>query len=254
MPTSMPDSPDAIDREYLEAVKAFAEEKVTEELLIHPNSLLPRQALFERYRNEMQQEFATFRRRQTQGALKLAQSLTELTTVQPELFSEEVFDEIKQISMLADKIAADEAGYLEHIAKGGSLQQYADVSDATMDKLYYAAKYLYEKQLYDDAADAFYFLLGLNAEFTTFWLGLANAEFHRQRYKEALLAYDNAIQAESYNPLVHIAISQCYEALGDQDKAINTLEVGLAAAEANQEYANCKPSLEDEKIRLQSAG
>lgn len=254
MPTPGPESTDDIDKEYLEAAAVSIEAKVTEELFIHPNSLLPRKALFECYLNEMQQEFATFRRRQNNGALKLAQSLTELIEQQPELFTQEVFDEIEQIAALSDKIASDEMGYSEHIAKGGSLQEFAGVSDAAIDKLYQAAKQLYEQKRYDDASDAFYFLVGLNPEFTAFWLGLANAEFHCKRYKEALAAYSNATQAGSYNPIVHLSISQCYQALQDKDSAINTLDVGLTIAQSNVEYTNCTPSLEDEKLRLQNAG
>lgn len=249
-----PDSIDDIDREYQETSAALAEAKVTEELLMHPNSLLPKKALFQRYQNEMQQEFTTFRRRQTNGALKLAQSLQELVLEQPELFTEEVFAEIDHIAALSDRIASDELGYSEHIAKGGSLQGFAGVSDATMEKLYQAAKRLYEQQLFAEAADAFYFLVGLNGEFPAFWLGLANAEFHRKNYKEAIAAYANAIQSNSYDPSIHLSISQCYEALGENDKAISTLDIGLAAIESNEEYTNDKASLETEKMRLQNTG
>lgn len=252
MPCPEPDSTDDIDKEYQEAATVSAEAKVTEELFIHPNSLLPRKALFERYLNEMQQEFATFRRRQTNGASKLAQSLSTLAEKEPDLFSQEVFEEIQQIATLSEKIANDEMGYKEHIDKAGSLQGFAGVSDATMDKLYEAAKYLYDQQFYDDAADSFYFLVGLNPEFTAFWLGLANAEFHRKRFKEALAAYNNAIQAESYDPAIHLAMSICYESLGEKVNALNTLEAGLAAADVNPVYTNCKPGLEEQKLRLQS--
>ncbi|MBS0638211.1 MAG: hypothetical protein JSS12_11940, partial [Verrucomicrobia bacterium] len=98
MPSPGPEPLDDIDREYLEATQAISEAKATEELLMHPNSLLPKKALFERYQNEMQQKFVLFRRRQTNGALKLAESLTELIERQPELFSDEDFTEIDQIA------------------------------------------------------------------------------------------------------------------------------------------------------------
>lgn len=249
-----PDRNDDIDKEYHEAAAEIAEAKVTEELLMHPNSLLPKKALFERYQLEMQQEFANYRRRQTNGAIKLAQSLSEFVQEQPELFSEDVFEEISHIADLSKRIASDTKGYSEHIAKGGNLQEFAAVSDATIDKLYQSAKRIYDKQLFDDAADAFYFLVGLNAEISAFWLGLANAEFNRKSYKEALAAFDNVVQAPAYDPSVHLAISQCYKALGKNDKAISTLDMGIAAAEENQEYAHCKPSLEEEKLRLEHAG
>ncbi len=254
MSTSDPDSLDDIDKEYQELAAVLAYARATEELIIRPNSLLSKKALFERYQNELQQEFATYRRRQTNGAIKLAQSLSELVQENPELFSEEVFEEISHIADLSDRIASDTQGYAEHIAQGKSLQEFAAVSDATIDKLYQAAKRIYEQQLFDDAADAFYFLVGLNAEISAFWLGLANAKLHQKSYKEALAAYDSVTQAPSYDPSVHISMSQCYKALGEYDNSINTLDIGIAFAEQNQEYAHCKSSLEDEKLRLENAG
>lgn len=239
------------DKEFLDACRELAATKVAEELLIHPNSILPEKALFERYQNEMIEELSTYKQRQKNGATKLSESLRELAIDQPELFTQEVIDGIERISSLSDRIAQDDKAFSDHILKGGTIQEFVGVDDKTMDCLYQGAKRLYDQDLLDDAADAFSFLTGLNADAHLFWLGLANAEFGRKNYKEALQAYQKVIERNPFDPSFHVALSQCYEALGEKDKALNAMNLALAAIEDHAEYADLQQGLEEEKLRLQ---
>lgn len=247
----VPESSTDFDKEFLDACSELAATKVTEELLMHPNSVLSQKALLERYQQEMLEELSTYKKRQKNGANKLIESLCELAKGQPELFTPEVIDGIERIGALSERIAADDKAFCDHILKGGTIQEFAGVDNKTMDCLYQGAKRLYELQLLEDAADAFLFLTGLNPDAHVFWLGLANAEFHRKNYKEALSAYDKVIERNPFDPSFHMALCECYEALGEKDKALRAVDLALAAIQNNPEFADWKQGLEEEKLRLQ---
>jgi len=250
--SDLPDSIDELDREYLEAVTQLAKEKAADELALHPNSPLSVEALFERYRTEMQQEFASYRRRQLNGASALSQSFNALVQEQPGLVSEDTPAEIEKIATLSDRIAQDEAAFKEHIANAKTLQEFAQVGDALINLLYLAAKRLYDQKAYDDAADAFFFLTGLNPSFSAFWLGMANSEFHRKNYNEALSAFLKVMEGSPQDPSVHLALCHCYEALGDKQSASNMVDLALKSVEENGQEQALKEGLEQEKLRLQA--
>jgi len=242
MPT--PDLPSSIDTEYSEVASLLATEQAAEELLIHPNGLQDHTALFERYKNEIMQEFATYKQRQKNGAAKLAVSLQELIDTQPELFTDEILEEIAKLTTLEERIAKDEAAFKAHIAEAGNLQELAGISDSGINMLYMAAKRLYDKQAFDDAADAFFFLTAINPLFIIFWLGLANSEFHRKSYKEAITAYEKVVEATPEDPTVYLALCHAYEALGDRANALQIVDTALQTCVDKDE-------LEEEKLRLE---
>ncbi len=240
----LPDSLDDIDMEYLQIATEVATNRATEEQIMHPDGLLNQKSLFERYRQEMQQEFTNYRRRQQNGAAKLALSLQELIQASPELFSDKILQEIEKLAFLEGKIAKDNAAFTEHIAKAETLQELAEIDDAAINVLYLAAKRLYDEKAYDDAADAFFFLTVLNPLHVVFWLGFANSEFYLQNYNEALAAYKNVQEALPEDLTLRLALCHCYEALGDKENALKMIDLALAVS------GDDSFELEQEKIRL----
>ncbi|MCE5295460.1 MAG: hypothetical protein LLF94_12735 [Chlamydiales bacterium] len=239
-----PNLPHSIDTEYLEVATAIASEKAAEELLIHPNGLLNQKELFERYKSQMEQEFATYKARQKNGAQKLSFSLQDLITTNPELFSDAILREIAKLETLEALISKDETAFEAHISQAGNLQELSDIDDSVLNRLYLAAKRLYDQKAYDDAADAFFFLTAINPLLIVFWIGLANSEFHRKSYKEALLAYERVAEVISQEPAIYLAMCQTYEALGSKANALQILDTALELCDQTEE-------LEQEKLRLE---
>ncbi len=246
-----PDSDDTLEAEYLEACTQLLATKVADELLAHPNSILPEKALLERYQQEMKDEFAAYGQRQKNGAQRLSDSLEELSKENPEIFTDEVLDAIDRIATLHEKVAQDKKAFSEHISNGGTIQEFANVDNTTMDCLYQGARRLYDLKQLEAAADAFLFLTGLNPDTHVFWLGLANSEFDRKNYKEALSNYEKVLEKNPFDPSYHLALCQCYELLGQKDKAINTIHLALETLKDQPEFEDWKQELEAELIRLQ---
>ncbi len=248
-----PESGDGLESDYLEACSQLIATKVADELIAHPNSVLPEKALVERYQQEIKDQFAAYRRRQKNGAQVLSDSLEELSKENPELFTDEVLDALERIATLHEKVAQDKKAFSDHIAKGGSIQEFANVDNTTMDCLYQGARRLYLHNEFSAAGDAFLFLTGINPDTYVFWLGLANSDFELKNYNEALSSYEKVIEKNPLDPSYHIALSQCYEALGQKDRAINTIHLALESLKDQPDFAVWKPGLEEEKIRLQQA-
>lgn len=241
--------PDSIDEEFRQYAEEMAIKKADEALLA-PNQLLSRSALIERYKGELLKEFQAFRKSQTHGAELLKSALEELGTTSPELFSDQVCSDIDRISNIQELISQDEQYYKECMTKGMTLQEFAQVDNATMDLLYKAAKELIVKKRYDDAADVFSFLVGLNGNNFAFYLGLAVSEFQRMRYKEALTHYSFICQAWPESGNGYLGASRCYKALHDIDSAIKVLDEGLNALTGHPEHQKWKALFTEEKVSL----
>ncbi len=240
---------DLIDQAFLNTAKEKAR-MMAEEALLKSGQILPLNVLQERFEKELEQEFTTFRKRLQNGSAKILESLQQLSIHHPELLAEDVTDAFTHISGLSEDIEKDEQAFNEKIAQGVSLQELAQVSDETIDKLYQAAKNLYELKNYNDASDAFLFLTNINPKKFAFWLGLANALYCLKRYEEAIPAYTNAYTINPSNPNCYLYASYCHSACGEIEKAINTIDLALQTAEETKEFADWKPSLQEEKRRL----
>ncbi len=240
---------DALDKSFQEASTGLAVIMAEEEAL-KPNQIVSKEALQARYQKELQDEFTDYRKRLENGAAKLIGSLTELAKENPELFSQDVLDEIESIIALSEEMETDEGKLGEELANGTSLQELAHISDATIDKLYQGARRLYTLNNFTDAADAFKFLTSLNAKNSAFWLGLGNSEYSSGRYKEALYAFTYASQTNPTDPNCHVMSCRCYEALGEIENALNALDLVLFAIANQPEYADWTPWITSEKKRL----
>lgn len=236
---------------FLDACHDLAARKAAEELILHPNLALSEKSLIERYQQEIWEKISTCKRRQKIGASKMSESLNELAMSQPDLFTPAVLEGIERISSLSTRVAFDNKVFSEHILKGGTLQEFASADDTILNCLYLGAKRLYDKELLEEAADAFLFLTGLNPEAPSLWFGLANAEFYRENYTEALAAYTKAVEKNPYDLSFYIALSQCYEEMGEKDKALNAIDTALATIQDIPEYAEFRQGLEEEKFRLE---
>jgi len=242
---------DKLDKAFELQADTLAQKKVDEALVLHPNQLISPKTLLERYKKEIQGEFSAYRAGQIVGASKLALALQALASEMPELFTNKVVAGIDRIAGLSDYIAKHEKAVTEQLNNGTSLQEIAKVDDTVMDILYQAAKRLYDKALFADAADVFGFLTGFAPSNYIYWLGLANAEYQQRRFHEALQALHNVCSAIPNDPACHLTASRCYVEIGQIDKAVEALELSLVAIRESQECMDWKEGIEQEKQHLQ---
>ncbi len=238
-----------LDEEWATIASTRAEKKAEEDMAIR-NQLLSKKLLLERYQKEIEEEFRTHRKEQNHGAEALARSLEELQNESPELFTEVAIAGINRLSRLSEIISADEDGFSTHLQQGGTIQELAQVDNKTMDVLYLGAKRLFDLDLFDDAACAFSFLVGLNPKKYLSTLGLAYSEYRRKHYKEAIDAFLLVTEANQKDPSPLIAMGLCYEQTGQLEKALSSLDQALIASEGKQEHAHLANIIRQEKARL----
>jgi len=188
--------------------------------------------------------------RMQKGMSQILEFLTSPATHDPFLFSEEVTQQLCQIAAIASVMADNPKEYLLLLARDKSLQEIFGLTDETMEKLYQAAKFIYEQQHYQESAAAFSVLSVISPFNHTFWIGYGNSEYFCQNYQSALIAYAMACQANPQDPLCHFFSAHCYEALRQKDHAINSLELAILTIQDNQEYATWKQKAIEHKQRL----
>lgn len=228
---------DRVNVEFELHAQEVAERRV-DELLVTSKPLLPKQALIDRCKKELIEEFITYRKRQNRGARLLTKALQELSEESAILFTDKVVNDIKSIAALSEEV----------IAEGVTLQELAQVDDTSMDVLYQAAKRVFEQKCYDDAADIFSFLVGLNHKTFAFSLGLANAEYQRKAYKEALLIYSSMCEAWPGEPACYLSASRCHKLLNNPDQAIVVLENACTMIAGHHDFQKWKSIFNEELV------
>lgn len=221
---------------------------IAEEELQKPNQILSLEALEARYQKELEESFGLYRKRLENGTFEIINSLTDLAKTDSSMLSEEVLNDLNRLASISHLIHGKEA----EIFTGGdvSLQEVAGISSDTMEKLYLAAKHLYDKKKYKESADAFGFLATLNADNYAFWLGLGNSEYLCQNYQNALYALAFAFQANPEDPNCHIISCRCYEELKEYENAVSALDMALYVIGNQENYEDWIPKVESEKTRL----
>lgn len=110
-----------------------------------------------------------------------------------------------------------------YIAEGKTFQEILGYGDQVMEKFYQGASKLFEKQLYDQASDAFVFLTTLNPYVANFWLALGMAEQAREEFSAALVAYGMAGVNDPTNPLSLWHSAHCYYLMGEHKASSDML-------------------------------
>ena len=133
---------------------------------------------------------------------------------------------------------------------GMTCQQVLGFSDEAILGFYEAAQRLLEKQKYDDAADAFFFLTQMAPAVKAFWIGLGHSERLRGQNEPAAVAYMMAIGLDQGDKDSYILAVRTWLDAGNLDKALQVLDVALqytsqrkddlAARELEQVALSCR--------------
>ena len=138
----------------------------------------------------------------------------------------------------------------QYVDEGKTFQEIIGYEEQTMVKFYGAARHIFEKGRYYDAANAFTFLTTLNPYVHEYWLGLGMSEQMIEEYESALVAYAMATMTDMGNPIAHYHTGTCYYRLGDNASAIIALELAIEQAAEVEEHAEIKKASEEALTRL----
>lgn len=217
---------------------------LADEEWIGPNQFSPKKAIFEKFYLQIEQNIQKYKEGLKKGALAIFRTI-------PEIDNGEYQEEATQLRSLVELIVNHREQFIEELSQDKSIQEIAQISDASLEKMYKAAKYLYDNGRFQEAADAFNFLTLLNSQKVAFWYGLANSAYQLKNYKEALMAYTLVCQLVPDDYFCHIFSSRCYEALGDVKNAINSLE--LAQYVLGDREGELKQQIDDQIKKLGGA-
>jgi type III secretion system low calcium response chaperone LcrH/SycD len=143
-------------------------------------------------------------------------------------------------SMKAKEKLRDKNFLREELTKGKSPQEIMEVSGETMTNFYNSAFHLFESHEYTDAANAFVFLISLNAHNYQYWLGLGMATQMSGNFEAAIDSYEMAAIYEVENPTPYFYLAKCLFAMHERQSAMQALEIALQYEADIPEYQQLK--------------
>jgi len=129
----------------------------------------------------------------------------------------------------------DIEGYYKQLQDGKSFYEIVGLGNDDLDTLYRAAEGIYIQKRFEDCSACLTLLAMLEPKEFAFWLGLGNCEYFQQRYETALIGYGLAMDTNPNDLLPYLYSSKCYEALNDQENAIDMLKYALEILDKEEE-------------------
>lgn len=124
--------------------------------------------------------------------------------------------------------------------KGQSPQKIWGYSNEEMGKFYLIARHLLEEARYEEALDAFVFLLTLNPTHPEWWMGLGVAMQYLHEYEGAIDAYEMAAIYQIEHPLPYLYLAKCLFAIHDRESALQAIEIAIEYAGDLEEFKELK--------------
>lgn len=162
------------------------------------------------------------------GLQKIIETLPEMFGSYKDPSAKELVQSLGELITVATLVVQDPGRTLTSMSQGQILQEVLGLATNTIESMYKVAKYLYDNQQYEEAASAFCLLTLLNPSYSSFWQGLGNSEYFLRRYREALIAYNCAVQMEPDDPLPLLLSTKCHMALEHYPAAKATLVMAAA--------------------------
>lgn len=116
-----------------------------------------------------------------------------------------------------------------------NLQLELEISDDEIVNWYECASELVEKNLLDDAVNAFLVLIALNPRVASFWVALGRVQEQKGQLESAAQSYLMAVLADGEDLMPALDSAGCFSALGDVDKANTVLDEVLTLADESGE-------------------
>lgn len=128
----------------------------------------------------------------------------------------------------------------KELEEGKSAQEIMEISDDSMAKFYRAANLLLEHKRYEDASNAFLFLVSLNPFQYNYWVGLGMAAQFLHEYEAAIDAYELAAIYDIANPVPYFYLAKCLFAIHDRESALQALDLAIEISDDIVQYEEIK--------------
>lgn len=124
-----------------------------------------------------------------------------------------------------------------HLTRGGTLGDWFSMGPAERAAADALARYFYEQNQYDLAAQLFLWLIAMEPYERSYMLGLAAVRLMQERYPEAVDQYAAALALDIEDPQPAFLMAQCLLKMGLREPARDALEIclGYATAPAHAE-------------------
>lgn len=135
--------------------------------------------------------------------------------------------------------------------KSDYFKELYGISDEVLDAYYNAALKLMYDNRWEEAVDAFTFLIYLSSTIQRFWMGLGISLQTLKKFTEALQVYQVAEVLDPLDPFVHANSFQCCMALGDVELGKEYLRLALEYCDQSRdEYSELRGQLENDSKLL----
>lgn len=142
----------------------------------------------------------------------------------------------------------------KEIAEGKTAQEIMEYSEETMAKFYGAAYRLFEHKRYEDAANAFLFLVTLNPFHHEYWLGLGMCLQMTGEYESAMDAYELAAVYNVESPVPYFYLAKCLFAMHDRKSALQALDLAIEFANDLAEFSELRKEAIEARDLLRKHG
>lgn len=160
-----------------------------------------------------------------------------MKSFEPLIFTDEVFDEIKMI--VSDPSKLELVALDQLLGKNSAIK----TSEHTQNALYHIGIKLFNEKDFVGAKAVFCLLvLFVPADFLV-WMSLGHTESKLRHYHAAIIAYEMALGCVQDDPMVHLYLAYCYEALGEKQKALDALDAAIVCTQDVQIVEKAKANI-----------
>lgn len=126
------------------------------------------------------------------------------------------------------------------LSEGKTIQQELEFSDETIAKFYSAAYHMLENKKYQDASNAFFFLITLNPDSYDDWMGLGISTQLCGHYEEAVDAYEMGAIIKPENPIPYFYLAKCFFAMHEKNHALQAIDLAIEYANEDADFFDLK--------------
>ena len=123
-----------------------------------------------------------------------------------------------------------EGDLAEHLTRGGTLGDWFGMGPAQRAAADALARYFYQQDQYDIAAQLFLWLIAMEPYERSYLLGLGAVRMMQERYPEAVDQYAAALALDIEDPQPAFLMAQCLLKMGLRDPARDALSICLEYA------------------------
>ncbi len=142
------------------------------------------------------------------------------------------------------------------LAEGKSISDVLGFSEQAIDKFYEAAHQLIAQKRYQEAKDAFFFLVTIAPQVSECWLGLGLAYGQCKETEGAIQSYLRAIALSPHRADGYVAFARLFTAMNDLPSAQKVCDIGMSFVKEHEKQPwaqELSRALEETKQELKSS-